>query len=136
MLMQSWDKMMKGCTCSCIYICMTKIKHSQIYFTIHTNLQTYLQTHILKLHTLKVVWHISKTLWSIDRNSLYNVKFMMANYKIVEFIAIMQHLIEGKKLGNAFSNQRKYFKINSGLYFCFLFLNWKVLSSKTYTVFV
>ena len=68
---------------------------------------------------------------------------MMANYEIVEFIAMMQRLIINlefplKASGGHF-NQTKKIKENlrsgSELHFCFLFLNWKVLSSKTFTVF-
>ena len=47
-------------------------------------------------HDLKVVWHIFKT----SRGGMnvivtwFKSQFVMANYEIVEFIAIMQHLID------------------------------------------
>ena len=71
---------------------------------------------------------------------------MMANYEIVNFIAIMQLNVWLTKL--QFSAESvciklyrcmllasKEIKRNFGLRFCFLFLNWTVLSSKTFTLF-
>ena len=63
---------------------------------------------------------------------------MVANYEIINFTAIMQHLID--KLTITFKSTwqkllaNKEDKRKSGLHVCFLFLNWKVLSSKTQSI--
>ena len=71
---------------------------------------------------------------------MWKWQFMMANHDIVEFIATMQRfdwqvckfLIKASvhmPLAN------KEFIRKCKLHFCFLFLNWKVLSSETFTAF-
>ena len=90
---------------------------------------------------LKVVWHPCKTFWVLKRKVIvmwnYSLHFMMANYDIVEFTAIMQYYLIDKKKGDLAQVllANKELTRKSGLHFCFYFLNWKVLSSKTFTVF-
>ena len=64
---------------------------------------------------------------------------MMENYEIVEFIAIMERLIDKftfplKVSVQSFQQAKKSNK-NLDYIWCFLFLNWKVWSFKTFTVF-
>ena len=64
---------------------------------------------------------------------------MMANFEIAKCIALLQRLIDKFIISSnsVCKDANKKIKKNkkSGLHFCFLFLNWKVLSSKTVTVF-